>query len=136
MQARHIQMTNYPVFKEQEKNGKYRVITWPTFGGSDAVIAFNQTYIADPVIGKLLATQQFRIALSLAINRDQIRESVFLGLGENRQAVPAPWHPYFPGKEWAAKYPAYDPDQANKMLDALGLTKRDPQGIRLMDNGK
>ena len=41
MQARHIQMTNYPVFKEQEKNGKYRVITWPTFGGSDAVIAFN-----------------------------------------------------------------------------------------------
>jgi peptide/nickel transport system substrate-binding protein len=25
MQARHIQMTNYPVLKEQEKNGKYRV---------------------------------------------------------------------------------------------------------------
>ena len=33
MQARHIQMTNYPVLKEQEKNGKYRVLTWPTFGG-------------------------------------------------------------------------------------------------------
>ena len=33
MQERHIQMTNYPVFKEQEKTGKYRVITWPTFGG-------------------------------------------------------------------------------------------------------
>ena len=42
MQARHIQMTNYPVLKEQEKTGKYRVITWPTFGGSDAVIAFNR----------------------------------------------------------------------------------------------
>ena len=34
MQERHIQMTNYPVLKENEKNGKYRVITWPTFGGS------------------------------------------------------------------------------------------------------
>jgi hypothetical protein len=34
------------------------------------------------------------VALSLAINRDQIRESVFLGLGENRQAVPASRHPY------------------------------------------
>ena len=136
MQARHIQMTNYPVFKEQEKNGKYHVITWPTFGGSDAVIAFNQTYTADPAMGKLMATKEFRVALSLAINRDQIRESVFLGLGENRQAVPAPWHPYFPGQEWAVKYTEYSPDEANKMLDALGLTKRDPQGIRLMDNGK
>jgi peptide/nickel transport system substrate-binding protein len=136
MQARHIQMTNYPVLKEQEKTGKYRVITWPTFGGSDAVIAINTTYTADPVIGKLMATKEFRIALSYAINRDEIKESVFLGLGEARQAVPAPWHPYFPGKEVAAKYTEFDRDKANKMLDALGLTKRDAQGIRLMENGK
>jgi len=136
MQARHIQMTNYPVLKEQEKSGKYHVVIWPTFGGSDAVIALNTTYTADPAIGKLLATKEFRIALSYAINRDEIKESVFLGLGEARQAVPAPWHPYFPGKEWAAKYTEFDRDKANAMLDALGLTKRDPQGIRLMDNGK
>ena len=136
MQARHIQMTNYPVLKEQEKTGKYRVIIWPTFGGSDAVIAFNTTYTADPAIGKLMATKEFRIALSYAINRDEIKESVFLGLGEARQAVPAPEHPYFPGKEWAAKYTEFDRDKANKVLDGLGLTKRDAQGIRLMENGK
>ena len=136
MQARHIQMTNYPVFKEQEKAGKYRVVTWPTFGGSDAVVAFNTTYQADPALGKLMAARDFRVALSLAINRDEIKESVFLGLGEARQAVPAPWHPYFPGAEYAAKYTAHDPDQANKLLDGLGLTKRDAGGIRLMENGK
>jgi peptide/nickel transport system substrate-binding protein len=136
MQARHIQMTNYPVLKEQEKTGKYRVAIWPTFGGSDAVIAFNTTYAADPEIGRLMATKEFRIALSLAINRDEIRESVFLGLGEARQSVPAPGHPYFPGKEWATKYTQFDRAEANKMLDALGLTKRDPSGIRLMSNGK
>jgi peptide/nickel transport system substrate-binding protein len=136
MQERHIQMTNYPVLKEQEKTGKYRVIIWPTFGGSDAVIAFNATYTADPAIGKLLATREFRIALSYAINRDEIKESVFLGLGEARQPVAAPWHPYFPGKEWAAKYTEFDRGKANQMLDALGLTKRDAQGIRLMENGK
>jgi peptide/nickel transport system substrate-binding protein len=136
MQERHIQMTNYPVFKENEKNGKYRVITWPTFGGSDAVIAFNQSYKADPELAKLLASKEFRIALSYATNRDQIKESVFLGLGEARQAIPAPWHPYFPGDEFAKKYTQYKPDEANKMLDALGLTKKDGQGIRLMANGK
>ena len=92
-------MTNYPVFKENEKSGKYRVITWPTFGGADAVVQLNQTYKADPDIGKLMATKEFRVALSHAINRDQIKESVFLGLGEARQGVPAPWHPYFPGDE-------------------------------------
>ena len=117
MQERHIQMTNYPVLKEQEKNGKYRVIIWPTFGGSDAVIAFNITYKADPEIGKLMATKDFRIALSIAINRDEIKESVFLGLGEARQGVPAPWHPYFPGKEWATKYTEFNRDEANKMLE-------------------
>jgi peptide/nickel transport system substrate-binding protein len=136
MQARHIQMTNYPVLKDHEKDGKYRVLIWPTFGGSDAVVAFNLTYTADPVLGKLLATKDFRIALSYAINRDEIKESVFLGLGEARQAVPAPSHPYFPGKEVAEKYTQFDPDKANKMLDALGLTKRDANGVRLMENGK
>ncbi len=136
MQERHIQMTNYPVFKEQERTGKYRVITWPTFGGADAVIAFNLTYKADPEIGRLMANKDFRIALSLAINRDQIKESVFLGLGEARQGVPAPWHPYFPGAEWATKYTEFKRDEANKLLDQLGLAKRDAQGIRLMANGK
>jgi peptide/nickel transport system substrate-binding protein len=136
MQERHIQMTNYPVFKDQEKSGKYRVITWPTFGGADAVVAFNLSYKADLEIGKLMATKEFRVALSLAVNRDQIKESVFLGLGEARQGVPAPWHPYFPGDEWAKKYTAFNPGEANKLLDSIGLTKKDAQGIRLMPNGK
>jgi len=136
MQERHIQMTNYPVFKENEKSGKYRVITWPTFGGADAVVAFNQSYKADPEIGKVLATKEFRVALSHAVNRDQIKESVFLGLGEARQGVPAPWHPYFPGDEYAKKYTQFKPDEANKLLDGMGLTKKDAQGIRLLPSGK
>src|SRR6266849_2859883 len=136
MQERHIQMTNYPVFKENEKSGKYRVITWPTFGGADAVIMFNQTYKADSDIGKLMATREFRIALSEAINRDQIKESVFLGLGEPRQGVPSPWHPYYPGDQYARKYTQYNPDRANKTLDQLGLSKRDADGTRLLPSGK
>ena len=136
MQERHIQMTNFPVLKEQERTGRYRVITWSTFGGADAVIAFNQTYKADAEVAKLLANRDFRIALSHAINRDQIKESVFLGLGEARQGVPAPWHPYYPGPEYAQKFTEYKPDVANRMLDAIGLTRRDSNGIRLMPNGR
>lgn len=136
LQARHINMTNYPVFKDQEKTGKYKVITWPTFGGADAAVTFNQTYKADAEMGKLMATREFRVALSHAINRDQIKESAFLGLGEARQGVAAPWHPYFPGDEHAKKYTNYDVATANKLLDGLGLTKKDAQGIRLLASGK
>src|SRR5256884_8681630 len=136
MQARDIQMTNYPVFKENEKTGKYRVITWPTFGGADAVIQFNQTYKADAELGKLMATREFRIALSEAINRDQIKESVFLGLGEARQGVPSPGHPYYPGDQYAKKYTQYKPDEANQLLDQVGLTKRDADGTRLLPSCK
>jgi peptide/nickel transport system substrate-binding protein len=136
MQERHINMVNYPVLKEQEKTGKYKITAWPTFGGADAVIAINQTYTADPVMGKVMANKDFRIALSLAINRDQIKEGVFLGLGEARQGVPAPWHPYFPGKEYAQKFTQFDRATANKMLDAIGLDKKDAAGIRLLSNGK
>ena len=136
MQERHIQMTNYPVFKENEKSGKYRVITWATFGGSDAVVQLNQTYKADPDIGKLMATKEFRVALSHAVNRDQIKESVFLGLGEARQGVPPPGHPYYPGDQVAHKYTEYKPEESNKLLDGLGLSKRDGDGTRLMANGK
>ena len=55
-------------------------------------------------MGKVMADKDFRVAMSLAINRDQIKESVFLGLGEPRQGVPAPSHPYYPGDEYAKKY--------------------------------
>jgi len=135
LQERHIIMTNYPVFKENEQAGKYRIITWPTFGGSDAAITFNQTYDKDPVVAELMQTKDFRVALSYAIDREQIKESVFLGLGEVRQPVPAPWHPYYPGDEVAKKYTEYDPDQANTLLDGLGLTERDADGFRLSADG-
>jgi peptide/nickel transport system substrate-binding protein len=136
MQGRHIQMGNYPVLVENQEQGGYDVYTWPTFGGSDAVIMFNQTYQIDPEIGDLLRNRDFRIALSHAIDRNAIKESAFLGLGEARQGVPAPNHPYYPGDEWAFKYTEYDPDTARQMLDDIGLTELDGEGFRSLPSGE
>ncbi len=135
LQARHIDMANYPVLVENAETSGYRIYLWPTFGGSDAVMMFNQTYEADPAVGELLRTREFRIALSHAVDREAIKELVFLGLGEARQGVPAPNHPYYPGDEYAYKYTEYDVDLANQMLDELGMTERDAQGFRLGPNG-
>jgi peptide/nickel transport system substrate-binding protein len=136
LQERHIIMGNYPVFKENEAAGKYKVITWPTFGGSDAAITFNQTYNKDPIVAELIQTKDFRVALSSAIDREEIKEAGSLGLGDARQPVPAPWHPYYPGDEVAYRYTEYNPDMANEMLDAIGLTERDAERFRLNKDGK
>ncbi len=136
MQGRHIAMSNFPVLIENAKKGGYRVVTYPTFGGSDAVLMFNQTYTNDPAIGELLRTKDFRIALSYAIDREAIKELAFLGIGESRQGVPAPFHPYYPGDEYAFKYTKLDTDTANGLLDGIGLTERDGDGFRLLPTGE
>jgi peptide/nickel transport system substrate-binding protein len=130
-QDRHINLMNYPVFKENEQAGKYKIITWPDFGGSDAAVVFNQTYEKDPDLGKLMQNKDFRIALSLATNRQQVQEGPFMGLGQPRNAVPAPWHPYYPGDAIATQNTQFDQAKANQMLDALGLDKKNADGIRL-----
>jgi peptide/nickel transport system substrate-binding protein len=136
-QERNIQLANYPVFKENEqKLGKYRINLWSSPGGVDAGVVFNQTYVKDPELGRFFANKDFRIAVSYAINREQIRQSAFLGTGENRQAVPKKGHPYYPGDEYAFKYVEYKPDVAGSMLDSLGLNKKDSEGYRLLPSGK
>jgi peptide/nickel transport system substrate-binding protein len=132
MQGRHITMSNYPVFIENAEKGGYRVVLWPTFGGSDAVVMFNQTWTGPEV--EMFQNKDFRIAMSYAIDREAIRELVFLGLGEFRQGVPAPFHPYYPGDEWAFKYTQYDPDLANQILDGI-IPNKDADGFRTLPDG-
>jgi peptide/nickel transport system substrate-binding protein len=136
-QERHINLLNYPVLKENEqKQGKYRIFLWSSPGGHDAGVVFNQTYAKDPEITKVMQNRDFRIAMSLAVNRKQINESAFLGTGEPRQAVPKKGHPFYPGDEYAFKYTQYDPEKANQTLDSIGLNKKDAEGFRLLPSGK
>ena len=136
MQGRHIAMSNFPVLTENAEKGGYRVVTYPTFGGSDAVLMFNQTYTDDPAIGEVLQNKDVRIALSHAIDREAIKELAFLGIGEARQGVPAPFHPYYPGDEYAFKYTQLDLAKANELLDGAGLSARDGDGFRLGPTGE
>jgi peptide/nickel transport system substrate-binding protein len=136
-QERHINLLNYPVLKENEqKLGKYKIFLWSSPGGFDAGVIFNQTYAKDPELGKLMANKDFRIAMSQAINRTQINESGFLGTGQPRQGVPKKGHPYYPGDEYAFKYTQYNPTEANRLLDSIGLNKKDAEGFRLFPSGR
>ncbi|MEZ4865948.1 MAG: ABC transporter substrate-binding protein [Caldilineaceae bacterium] len=135
MQARHILINNYPVLIDGAEKGDYRVLLWPSAGGADAGLMFNQTYDVDPEVAGLLTNKDFRIALSYAIDREEINESAFLGLGQARQLVPPSDSPLYPGDEYAYKYTEFDPGQANEILDGLGLDQKNAEGFRLFPSG-
>ena len=132
MQGRHINMSSYPVLKQNEESGTFRVVTWPTFGGSDAVVMLNQTWQGPE--GELFRNRDFRIALSHAIDREAIKELAFFGIGEARQGVPAPFHPYYPGDEWAFQYTELDTATANEILDGI-IPDKDAEGFRTLPDG-
>jgi peptide/nickel transport system substrate-binding protein len=136
-QERHIQLANYPVLKEEEqKSGKYKVFLWSSTGGEEAGVVFNLTYQGDPELTAMWTQLDFRKAVSYAINRPEIQESIFLGTGEPRMGIIKKGSPWYPGDEWAYKYTEYNPDEANKLLDGLGYTQRDSEGYRLLPSGK
>ena len=134
MQHRHIQLAKVPVFKENAKSQGYRVLMWPDAGGSEAAIFVNQTYEEDPEIARWLRNRDFRQALSFAVDRDAINETIFLGTGKPRKFLPPPGSLYYPGAEYEGT--AYDLDQAAAILDRIGLNQKDAEGFRLRADGK
>jgi len=133
MQQRHIEWTNYTLFMENQKKGDYRVIKWIDANAGAPVLYINQN-VKDEVLRKFFRDRNFRIALSIAIDRNSINQLIFLGLGKPRQAAVVSMSPYFdPG--WEKAYIEYNPEEANRILDKLGL-KRGADGIRLRPDGK
>jgi len=133
MQGRHMSLADYPLLKENSTKGNYDVYLWNE-GKAGTAFYINQNYKGDENIAKLLRNFNFRKALSLAINREEINQLIYLGMG-------APCHLMFPfeslqnDSEIRSLY-EYNPTEANKLLDKLGLNKRDKDGFRLLPNGK
>ena len=135
-QSRHIDITKLPVFIENQQKGNYTVRLDPGLNGSDTILQVNHAYEADPEIAKWLHNRDFRRALSLGIDRDQVNEAMFLGVATPGSPVPFDDSPENPGKEWRTKWHVLDINQANSLLDKLGLDKKDSEGFRLRTDGK
>lgn len=134
---RFIDLAKLPVFLENAARSKYKVHLDPGFNGSDTELKFNFAYRLDPEIQKWFANLEFRRALALGIDREQINEAFFLGLGVTGTPIPADIIPESPGKEWRQRWATLDVAKANAMLDAVGLKKKDAEGFRLRtDNGE
>ena len=136
-QGRHLNMAKVPLYLENQEAGGYKLYFDTQEAGADATVKFNMSYTEDEYIGELFRNVDFRRALAIGIDRDQINEVYFLGFGVPGSFAPAPTNPYSPGpeSEWRGKWATFDPDRANAMLDAI-LPDKDSDGFRLRtDNG-
>ncbi|MCC6175789.1 MAG: ABC transporter substrate-binding protein [Chloroflexi bacterium] len=136
MQARHIDMQKLPALLENRQKGDYSIRLDPGDFGSSAQIRVNMSYEADPEIARLFESVEFRRALALGIDRDQINEAIFLGLGTPSSVVPADDNMYSPGPEYRTLWATSDVAQANQLLDKVGLTQKDSEGLRQRTDGK
>ena len=127
--------TNFPVIKQNEASGGYRTV--PQYGWSNTfgVITFNMS-IEDDVLRELFNNLDFRIALSIAIDRDEINEVVYNGLYKPSQVAPPDSSVYNGGDPGFKVHTEFDPDRANEILDSLGLTWNDNRTQRLLPDGR
>lgn len=130
-EAQVIAPTDYPVLSENEERGGYTMYRYTR--PVPMVVFFNMDSV-DPVFGPLVKDKRFRLALSIGVDRNDINESAFLGLGEISQALPPPADPYAV-PELNTVSTEYDPEEANRLLDELGLDQRDSEGFRLAADG-
>ena len=134
--GRHINIAKLPLFLENAESVGYRIQFWRQPQSGIANIYVNETWDGNPEIQGYLGNVEFRKALSMGIERDQINEVFFLGIGATSGLCQGYDDPDNPGKYIGEDYVQFNPDAANSILDSIGLDQKDGDGFRLMPSGE
>lgn len=134
LQGAYLGFSNYTFLKRAEKRGGYQVRRWLASKGSRMAL-FPNLNCSDPVWRELFRNADFRRALSVSINREDINNAIFYGLAKPGNNTVLPQSPLY-RREYLTKWTEYDPDLANTMLDAIGLTERNRAGLRRLPDGR
>ena len=122
-------LSELPLYMANMEQGDYSVYIFRSPAGTDSATVINQEYTEDPEVGALLRTQDFRKALSISVDRDQMNEIVASGIGVPQQWAPHPITPYFPGQQYANLDTEYDLDGAKALMAKMGYTDADGDGF-------
>ena len=134
LQARGIAFSNYTFLKEGENKTNYDTRLWKTAKGAQVALMPNLN-VSDPVWRELVRDVRFRRALSLAIDRKLINQVIYFGLAVEGNNTVLPSSPLY-RPEYRSKWASYDKKRANRLLDEVGLKRRDSEGFRLLKDGR
>ncbi len=134
LQARGLGFSDISILKKGEETGGYQTRLWQIGKGSVFALYPNLN-ASDPVWRDLMRDNRFRLALSLGMDRRIINESLYFGLGSVGNNTVLPQSPLFREQHLLAGA-EYAPDEASRLLDAIGLDKRRGDGMRLLPDGR
>jgi peptide/nickel transport system substrate-binding protein len=135
-----VTMADFPFYKQNEPAGNFQVMDFSSVMSDRDVffpqhVLFKEDGTPDDVMTEIVNHPNFVKALSVAINREEINQSLFYGTARMGQLGPVPSSKYYKeayGTAWAQ----FDKDLANQLLDEMGLDKKNAQGIRLKSDGE
>ena len=134
LQARGLFFKHYTFLKESEERSKLNTYLWQTARGAHLALYPNLN-AADESWRELLRDVRFRRALSLAIDREEINQIMYFGLAMGGNNTVLPQSPLYK-EDYRFRWASFDPDQANALLDEIGLTERSSDGLRLLPDGR
>ena len=133
--VRALGTANIPILSENRESGNFRFAYANWMPNAYGNIMFNYT-TEDKAKYQLYNDKNFRHALSMAINREEIIKLVYKGGVFASQIAPLRGAPYHGESELFQSWAQHDPDAANQILDDIGLTDRDGDGFRLGPDGE
>lgn len=134
MQVRYFtSITDRPFLFDNQESGGYSFFSVQSVQHSYALLHVNQT-IEDPGLNEFFNNHTVRVALSHAINRQEIVDLFFVGLSEPIQPAPLDSTPYY-NETLATQHLEYDVERASQLLDEAGYGERDGDGFRVDADG-
>ena len=133
LQARYLRFDNYTFLKASEERNHYKVWLWRTGPGSQLALYPNLN-ANDEVWRSLVRDLRFRRALSLAVDRHEINQVIYFGLAIEGQNTLLPQSPLFETR-FRSAWGRFDPNEANRLLDLIGLVKGS-DGFRQLPDGR
>lgn len=134
LQARGLKLKDFTFLKQNSNSHDYNVFLWDSGKGSKIALYPNLNF-NDLEWQKIIRDVRFRKALSLGIDRSEINQVVYSGIGFESQNTVLPQSPLYK-IEYAENFTAFDIDQANLLLDEMGLKRQGDNAIRTLPSGK
>ncbi|MGB3338822.1 MAG: ABC transporter substrate-binding protein [Devosia sp.] len=122
---------NRAVFFDSQEAGDYHLVPATSCDYNTAVLGFSVNH-PDPVKAEVFGSKDFRAGVSLAINRQEIIDTIYLGQGEPFQPAPLPNSPFY-NEKLAKEFTEFDLAAAAEHLDKI--IPMGPNGVRVGPDG-
>ena len=136
-----ITLADVSTLNKGKRKAGIDLLMWDSGSGTASVFYLNQDY-REEKYRTLFRDSRFARALSLAYKRSDARTAVYFNTGDPTTGTMSPKALEFQDdkggkvyRQWRDSYVGFDPDQAEKLLDQLGLKDTDGDGMREFPDG-